>query len=280
MRLLVIGGCHTYGFGIESGKGFVQQVASALGRTGQDLILDYYAPAKMSHIRPLLANLDAQLNQYDLIFLQPGHFEVIHTYFRELFQPLLVGSNTAVYEGHCVIDHQSQPISVHVFHEKLLKDADKVFEPHYKPTGRRERLRRLGKQVILELAYRFGRIDRLTDMRQMLNDALTALSTCRSKVILITPMPVCDPFMNQLRRMASAIFIKEGEAAGVTVINSFSCLNLPDAVLLPDGCHLNSFGHAQLAKAILLAYERMDVLPQQRSEATIGDRIDYYGELQ
>ncbi|GAB2584955.1 SGNH/GDSL hydrolase family protein [Spirosoma areae] len=277
MKLLVIGGCHTYGFGVDFGKGFVQQVAQELGKSTTEITLEYYAPAKMSRIGPLLAHLGTQLGEYDLILLQLGHYEVIHSYFRELFQPLPADQSLEVYAGHIVLNHQTRPASVHWFHEKL-KTADYVHQPYCEPNGYVARLRRWGKQATLKLAHRFGRIERLAYMERMLTEMLMYLNPYRKRVILVTPMPVQDKLMNQLRRMASAMFVKQAQAADATVIDSFRSLNLLDSVLLPDGCHLNSFGHAQLTEAVLLACRHLNLLPAQTATKTLWRELQHSGE--
>lgn len=77
MKLLIISGCHTYGFGLDFGQGFVQQIATELGQLATNVILDYYASASItSGIGPLLARLGNQLGEYDLILLQAAEADL------------------------------------------------------------------------------------------------------------------------------------------------------------------------------------------------------------
>ena len=252
MKLLAIGGCHTYGFGVSFEHGFVRQVALRLAQNHTDATIDYYAPLKLSRLKPLLHRLSDQLPDYDLILVQPAHFELLHTRFQQLFEPVATFEPTEAEAGHTlVIDQQAKPIAVHVFHQNLRQVGNERVDEQPPANRWTDNLRRTIKQMIIRRTHRRGWVTRLNYITQLMADVLPQLQPIQDRVILVSPMPGRDPFVCQLRRSVRDELRHQTERAGIAFVDSFAALHPHESVLLPDGCHLNSLGHAQLAEAVL-----------------------------
>ena len=252
MKLLAIGGCHTYGFGVSFEHGFVRQVALKLAQNHTDATIDYYAPLKLGRLKPLLHRLADQLPEYDLILVQPAHFELLHTRFQQLFEPVTTLETAATEAGHTfIIDQQAKPTAVHVFHQNLRQVGNEQIDGQPPANRWTDTLRSAIKQTIIKQTHRRGWVTRLNHIKQMMAEALPQLQPVRNQVILVSPMPGRDPFICQLRRLVRNELRHQTERAGIAFVDSFAALHQHESVLLPDGCHLNSLGHAQLAEAVL-----------------------------
>ncbi|MBC8153945.1 MAG: SGNH/GDSL hydrolase family protein, partial [Bacteroidetes bacterium] len=87
MNLLVIGGCHTYGYGLSDNQCFVDQFTKQLEQWGCPVSVATYPLIELHQAMVLLSELP--LNQYDLIILQLGHYWLQHPAgFQSLLIPL------------------------------------------------------------------------------------------------------------------------------------------------------------------------------------------------
>ncbi|GAB3642372.1 SGNH/GDSL hydrolase family protein [Spirosoma arcticum] len=252
MKLLAIGGCHTYGFGVSFEHGFVRQVALRLAQDHTDATIDYYAPLKLGRLKPLLHRLADQLPEYDLILLQPAHFELLHTRFQQLFEPVATLEPADAEAGHTlVIDQQAKPAAVHVFHQNLRQVGNERVDSQPPANRWADNLRNGIKQAVIRQAHQRGWVTRLNYITQVMADVLPQLEPVRNRVVFVSPMPGRDPFVCQLRRLVRDELRHQTERAEIAFVDSFAALHPHESVLLPDGCHLNSLGHAQLAEAVL-----------------------------
>lgn len=117
MKILVIGGCHYYGYGVKAGEGFVQKLVAQYEREGNIVHVDYYTPYKMEKIVGLVEHLSNSLFSYDLILLQIGHFELLNAdRFRKIIDFKQRDFNFRVYgELNEVIKHPLNPVKIHRF---------------------------------------------------------------------------------------------------------------------------------------------------------------------
>lgn len=261
MKLLAIGGCHTYGFGVNFDHGFVRQVALKLAQDHTEATIDYYAPLKLGRLKSLLHRLADQLPDYDLILLQPAHFELLHTRFRQLFEPVITPESADAEAGHTImIDQQAKPVAVHVFHQNLRHVGNERVDVPPPTTRWADNLRNAIKQTVIRQAHQRGRVTRLNYITQVVADVLPQLQSVRNQVVFVSPMPGRDPFVCQLRRLVRDELRHQTERAGIAFVDSFAALHPHESVLLPDGCHLNSLGHAQLAEAVLSQCQQQGII--------------------
>ena len=127
MKILVIGGCHSYGHGIVEGQGFVQRIVNRLEKEYGMVKVDYYTPFKMAKTVLLLNELKEKTRNYDLILLQLGHFELLQA---DSFKSLIASKNsdfnqrvygTGTYDQE--IELQNKPTDLTQF---LTQDFDLV----------------------------------------------------------------------------------------------------------------------------------------------------------
>lgn len=252
MKLLAIGGCHTCGVGVDFQHGYVRRVALKLAQDHPHATVDYHAPLKLARLVPLLNRLADQLPDYDLILLQPAHFELVHTRFRHLFEPVDARPPADADVGYTVIiDHQARPATVHAFHQNLRHVGYDGLDVPPPASTWSDNLRRAVKLTIISQMHRRGWVARLNYIAQTMTPALAGLQSVRERVVLVSPMPVHDPFICHLRRLVCNDLLKQCERSGIAFVDSFAALHPHNSVLLPDGCHLNALGHAQLSEAIL-----------------------------
>ena len=239
----------------------MRQVALKLAQDHTDATIDYYAPLKLCRLKSLLHRLADQLPEYDLILLQPAHFELLHTRFRQLFEPVATQVPADAEAGHTImIDQQAKPVAVHVFHQNLRQVGNEQVDVR-PPTNRwSDNLRSAIKQTVIRWAHQRGRVTRLNYITQLMTDVLPQLQPVRNQVVLVSPMPGRDPFVCQLRRLVRDQLRHQTERAGIAFVDSFTALHPHESALLPDGCHLNSLGHTQLADAVLSQWQQKNLI--------------------
>jgi hypothetical protein len=241
IHVLVIGGCHTYGYGIEMGNGFVQRMAAEWERSGIHVKVDYFAPAKFRKVAELLKNNPTLPDKYDLILLQLGHFELIARSFKSLFRTN-TDYNTGIYGklGEAM-EEGLKPTDIKKLHS-VLPDSDEW----------------LRKKDLVELKYRFWSVFKnnllriysqvkqpayLKEVRKQLLQIINSLEKYRSRILFIEPFPTADPLTNGLRKWGSKQLQQEAGRQGFGLLNVYELLNRNPDCLLSDGAHLNEMGH-------------------------------------
>jgi hypothetical protein len=233
MKLLVVGGCHTYGAGVPLDQSFINRLLACYARAGAVAEVDYYAPVKMSQIGPLLHSLRHRLVVYDMIVIQPGHFDLNYSRFVDLFAPVGPASpgKLPALQDPAVLNPAADPIA---------------WLPALPFVGWREQI----KVLLIHTAARFGCLRRLNTLTRQLDTVLDELGPHRERTVLITPVPILNPAVNRLRQVAGRAFEQVTNRYAVAVLNPFDVLPPGVDLWLPDACHLNVAGHQLLANAL------------------------------
>jgi hypothetical protein len=260
MKILAIGGCHTYGYGVPEGESFTERLAQTLRETGETVEVDFLAPVKMKKLARVLQNPTFSLDAYDLILLQLGHFELLNqesfwNYFREdePVNPRLYGAFTETF------DRQLRPQSVAHLRGGVL---GRRFSKYLTPGSTRPNPREWAKRAVLRTLAPFHEIGRLRVVRGYLRQILQALAPVRERVLVLTPLPSMNPLINVLREQGGRVFTEECQRQNVCVLDVFATLEGQAHFFTADGIHLNELGHHLVALELgelLRAAERSDV---------------------
>lgn len=248
MKILAMGGCHTYGYGVPEGESFTERLAQELGQEGEGAEVDFLAPLKMTNLAHLLAAPAFDLGEYDLILLQLGHFELLNQEpFKNFFRntgPV----NARLYGASAqTFDRQQRPQPVaHLRGGVLGKRFSKDLVPPVPGREWRER----AKCALLEAVGPFHEIQRLRFVRLCLRDILERLAPYRRQVLVLTPLPSMNRLVNTLRRQAGRVFRQECQRQNVCVLDVFATIEWQPYFFTTDGVHLNELGHHLLALEI------------------------------
>lgn len=239
MKILVIGGCHTYGCGIQLSAGFVQLLDQKLRIFGHDVWVDFYAPFKMGHFAQLLAIKPNLCSEYGLIIWQLGNYELQTAgHFKGLFKNL-PNLNDHLYGGSRVVT--SVPSDIRTYPAAV---------PVIAPASQTEHVRNFAKHVVLRIADFANRITRFKTLRQELKNLLELTQNYREKIIVLTPFPKPGCSVdNYLRTRGAAIFREECRKAKFELVDIFGVAT-HKRHFLADESHLNETGHRLLKEAI------------------------------
>ncbi len=228
-NVLVLGSRHVYGQGVADGESFVAQLSRRLCREGLSLSVECHAPVSMDSMAALLPRLP--LRQYDLIVLQAGHEELLHT--------------TAI--GALLSGKPPSP----VWCEPTVDGTE---------TGRRPTARGIDwlgymstmlDLTLLRAVAAIVGIPRLQQTRRALRTILDSLQPYGHNVVLLTPFPHQDAVSGWLRKQGRAMFLEEGSRAFMPVFDAHALLNMGDVCFLTDNsARLNAVGHEVLGSAL------------------------------
>lgn len=256
MKILVIGGCHCYGYGVKAGQGFIQKLVAQYKREGNFVQVDYYTPYKMEKIVGLIRHLNLRLFKYDLILLQIGHIELLNIEkFKKLIHFKQRDFNCRVYgEFNESIKHSLNPINISDFiGQGFFGLPGFLFQQSFMDS-----ISDLGKKAVdisqmicMNFHNKFQEIQRLKFVRDYLIEILNALSIHQHKVMLLTPFPVKERVTNFLREEGRAIFMEESMVRGIQCVDTYSIIakNITN-LLSSDDCHLNEAGHEIIYREI------------------------------
>ena len=243
-----MGGCHTYGFGLPENTSFVQCVVDRLQEDNFPVTVDYYAPLTLRRTLALLRQ--GKANEYDLIILQLGHYELLSP---SRFHSLLREKGKFMAQSVKATTDQTEL-------EQLRKQRLVVPPPEKK--GMRDRLRPLAKLAILRSMNALGEVDRIRHVRSLLKAILWQLAGHQHKVILLTPLPHLEPVSRYLRRQGQRIFLQECAKNGFSVLDTHALIPpISDYFIPGDQGHLNHRGHQLLAEGVYTLYQQTTELP-------------------
>ncbi|MGM9506103.1 hypothetical protein ACS5NO_00185 [Larkinella sp. GY13] len=232
MRMLVIGGCHTYGYGVRPGQSFVEQFGRRLEQIGAYVEIDYYTPFDLPVAGSLVRNLN--LDQYDLILLQLGNYRLQHP---SAFKTLLKNRMQAAGPKPGPIKWTT-PVRI----ATLRSQSQAPF-----PTGPNtlgKRLKTGIKIMALKALDMTRNVERLNEVGQQLSDVMHALHAHRRKVVLLTPFPHLDPVTYWLRQRGRQLFCQIGRQKGVSVLDTHLYIRAQKQYFITgDLGHLNAIGH-------------------------------------
>ncbi len=238
---MVMGGCHTYGYGIPLGNGFVQRMVNDWERLGIGVKVDYFAPAKCRKVAELLQDHPELPKNYDLILLQLGHFELMARSFKSLFNSNTDYNNGMYGKLSEVIDRQSVPVDIKMLHT-VLPDHEEWMKKKSLPELKHH-FWSLLKSTFVRI---YGRVREPSYLRQVKRQLLlisSSLEVHRGRVLFIEPFPTADPLTNRLRKWGSKLIRQEADRQGFGVLKVYDLLNRNPDCLLSDGAHLNDVGH-------------------------------------
>ncbi|GAB3923685.1 SGNH/GDSL hydrolase family protein [Larkinella terrae] len=230
MRMLIIGGCHTYGYGLRPGKSFVEQFGRRLQQVGEQVSMDYYTPFDLPLAGSLVRQLD--LDSYDLIVLQLGNYRLQHP---SAFANLLKKHQQIILKPGA--GQRPKPANL-----GALRSHSPV--PFPNPPSTLKRIKSAFKLLTLKAMAQVGQVGRLTEMQQQLTDLLHYLQPHRRKVVLLTPFPHLDMVSRWLRERGRDLFRQIGQQQGVHVLDTHLYI-CPEKqyFLTDDSGHLNTIGH-------------------------------------
>ncbi|RYD93081.1 MAG: SGNH/GDSL hydrolase family protein [Sphingobacteriales bacterium] len=230
--MLVIGGCHTYGYGVRPGQSFVEQFGRRLEQIGAYVEIDYYTPFDLPVAASLVRNLN--LDQYDLILLQLGNYRLQHP---SAFKTLLKNRVQAA-APKPGSTQWATPIRI----ATLRSQSQAPF-----PTGPNTLGKQLktGVKIMALKALNLTRnVERLNEVGQQLNDVLHALHAHRRKVVLLTLFPHLEPVTHWLRQRGRQLFRQIGQQRGVSVLDTHLYIRAQKQYFITgDSGHLNAIGH-------------------------------------
>lgn len=249
MKILAMGGCHTYGYGVPAGESFTERLAHDLREADEAVEVDFMAPIKMKKLIRVLRQPAFDLRGYDLILLQLGHFELLNqepfwNFFREYepLNPRLYGAAGAAFDRQV----RPQPVA-HLRGDVLGKRFSKDM---HLPAGHFRALRERAKCALLRGLSPFYEIGRLRLVRGYLRQILTLLAPFRERVLVLAPLPSMNPLVNLLRREGGRVFEEECERQNVCLLDVFGAIEAQPFFFTADGFHLNELGHHLLALEI------------------------------
>ena len=231
MNLLVIGGCHTYGYGLDGRQSFIDRFTNQCRQQGCSLSVDQYALIDLHQVATLLADLP--LRRYDLIFLQLGHYRLQHPpgFASLLTRPTLLPTGA------------SRPVTPLTADDiaRLRSHAVVSLQPVRPSVGKR--LKTTVKLGLLRSLCATRRLARLNEVNDQLKNLLTLLRHL-------------EPVSQYLRQQGRHLFLAQGRQYGFRVFDTNQVIRPRPAYFLSnDFGHLNAAGHELLGHSLYAFYQ-------------------------
>ncbi len=250
-RVLVAGSCHTYAYGIPFERGFVQRTLANIDRVEQPVRADYYTPLKINQFVRLIQRDPALLDNYDLIVLQFGHFELLSRSFGHLFQTD-TGVNAGIYGAYnAIMDVQTTPSDVNSMHTRLPNKCGPIAD-NRRANGSQSVGQHLRAWLAATCVYGIP-FPYLRQVARQWHALLDLLAEHRDRIVLVSPLPTADPITNSLRAWGRRWLRREAGRRYLSIIDPAKELRTDGACLLADGFHLNSRGHFLVYQALRTA---------------------------
>ena len=243
MNVLLIGGCHLYGYGLTSQQpSFVDQFVSQLRKLGHSPQLTSYVCLPLTTTGLMLAQLE--LHTYDLIVVQPAHYDLQHpASFWHLFTST---KQRQASQGSA----PRQPADLTALRSQLTNSSGPI------EMGAVKHLKNLVKHLFLIGGSQLGLLNHVLHVEHELRALLTQLQGYRDRVLVLTPMPHRESVSHWLRQRGRRFVIKESHRQGLFVIDTHGILRPEQALYLPnDAGHLNARGHQLLGEALFASYQ-------------------------
>jgi len=244
MNLLVVGGDHTYGHGLVSGRSFVEHFVHRLEQDRQRVAVDYYTPATLKMAFTLLPQLS--LERYDLIILQLGNYELQQP---DPFSALLkttwhkTGLATAV----------SRPTEPMTIAELRYETATQLAQ---RPPHRRDGFKRTGRLALLRSLAFLGCLPRLWAVKLLFNTVFHQLRGHRRRVIALTPFPHREPVSHWLRQKGQRLMLRAGRRHGISVFDTHKHIRTGEEYFLGSGqAYLNAISHELIGRELYDFYQ-------------------------
>lgn len=239
MKILVVGGCHTFSCGMKLSDGFTQLIGQKYPHTS----IDYYAPFKLRHLIELFDIKPDLCEEYDLIIWQLGNYE-LQTTTRD-FWGLFRNSdnecfNDHLYGGSRVVTAEPTDISLIPLSPPMTAPKHELMDYP----------KNIIKRLILNATNFDNPLKRLRILRNEFEILINLARNYKQKIIILTPLPKPGhPIDNFLRAEGRNIFMELCKNAKFEVIDVFKLANLKSYFLI-DESHLNETGHLLLKDAI------------------------------
>ena len=256
MNILVIGGCHCYGYGVAAGRGFVQKLVAQYEREGNFVHVDYYTPYKMEKIVSLLEHLRSNLSAYDLILLQIGHFELLNAdKFKKIIDFKQRDFNFRVYgQLNESINHPKKAIDIQRYLGQgfggmpTINSSKSIKASFHYLKGKAIDIL---QTVFMNVHHKIYEIQRIKYVRKTLVEILNALAFHQNRIVLLTPFPVKERTTNFLREEGRVTFLEESILRGIQCVDTHAVIaSNMSRLLSSDDCHLNEFGHEIIYREI------------------------------
>ncbi|MBC8156128.1 MAG: SGNH/GDSL hydrolase family protein [Bacteroidetes bacterium] len=243
MTILVIGGCHTYGHGLNGHPSFIDQFTKQLAHPDRSVSVSHYALVDLHQLTTLLAVLP--LNQYDLILLQLGHYRLQHPpSFGSLLTPARKSSG-----------EQPRAFAPLTTDDLARLRQTPILTPDTRlPVG--NYLKTKLKLGILRGLTSTRKLARLNEVDHDLRALLTQLWPHRRRTVLLTPFTHLEPVSRFLRQRGRQLFLQQGGQQGFPVFDTDRVIRPSPAYFLTnDGGHLNAGSHELLGRTLYAFYK-------------------------
>ncbi|AFK04501.1 hypothetical protein Emtol_3372 [Emticicia oligotrophica DSM 17448] len=246
MKVLVLGGCHVYGYGVKKNKGFVQQTLFSLS-IHQSVDVTYFAPLKLSQANKLLESRPELFEESDLIIVQLGNYELS---FQGKFKELIKVKTPLYEEGFPKsINEQFQPVNIDKLHQVLPIEEEKKKSNFWIELD--FKLRLFTKLGISEVLYFFNKIPLLYHFNVEYSRFLRGLDGFQNKTVIVSPTPVIEKISNFLRVKGAQKVQELATEFGFDFIRPDSLLVNPQKEILPEGFHINEQFHYKLSQKLM-----------------------------
>ena len=241
-RVLVIGGCHTYGYGVEPDKGYIQQLIKFWEAKGVKITVSYYAPIKLKKVIELLANKKIDINDYDHILLHLAHFELIDLHGLKYILKNKSVDNSMIYgEYNIKMDKQISPSNISEL-QYFPQSGESIFRASKNLTFFRTKFREQLKAIFLSGLCMIKPPHSLVEIKQQLTMIIQLLEGKQKEVIFINPFPIIPPVSNALRFWGTKQIRILARKHNFKFLDVFNKLNHPK-FFLNDGTHINTEAH-------------------------------------
>ncbi|WP_144080113.1 SGNH/GDSL hydrolase family protein [Flectobacillus major] len=249
MRILVIGGCHVFGYGIQNSQGFVEVFSESMKILENEPIqIDSYVHFSMEKTVELLMSIGNKISKYDLVLMQIGHEELM----AEDSIIDLVNTQDIYFKNSYRADTNHDPVAPS--NTQLLKELYDEATEYIDEANIWEYCLTSLKLKCLKSIHKIGKLGRLAYYQRYHKIILSLLTPVKEQTILISPMPSLNPCNNYMRQEGRKIFEDECTKQQFKWLQSIDFIEKHPYFFLSDGNHLNALGHRVLASQLLRFY--------------------------
>lgn len=243
IKVLAIGGCHVVGYGLSNQKdNFVDVLISSVN--SEEIIFEKKAQAHVS-LKNFLQETD-NIHQFapDILLIQLGNYEFSPSIKQELFSSLKLKKKEKKAVREAGSDTQPSPkaevVSQSQYIKVLVKSWFKIaFDTFAFVTKKKMKVRK-------------------TELKQL----MTTLDQLNYNIILLSPFPVLDRFVQKTRRSANKVLENhEFRNKKIRYIDAHTLVPHKRTYFL-DPNHLNKEGHSRIANKLQAVFNELCGLNQ------------------
>ena len=220
MNIIVIGGCHSYSFGLDN---------KDLGYTfllSKNNVVDIVAPVTNKSALQFFADNSSEIKKYDIVILQLGNYEYSIS-FKKIFKKDTNYIKSSIISKDIIDKYRNN----YTKSPKRILIYDSVLYYIFK--------------VILS-AYEF----KFLKENKKIIEKIISLTT-QKKTIIIAPFPVKYKYLNLFRKLGQKVFFNICLKEKMSYIDTNELFENKELILLEDGFHLNEKGHLYIYEKLL-----------------------------